>query len=89
MQKGLKKATFTALAIIPKDIQQIQEIRKVHDPAYERWPPHINICFPFVDPAEFDHVFNTLEKEFSTFPAFNIQFNTIDCFNKKTSVMFA
>lgn len=47
--------TYTALAIVAEeDIQLIQSIREKHDPAFERWPPHINISFPFVDPTKFD-----------------------------------
>lgn len=48
--KALKKVFHTALAIIPDQTEQIQPIREKYDTAYERWPPHINICFPFVDP---------------------------------------
>ena len=39
-----------ALCVVPvcdEDTQQllvsVQEFRKAHDKAYERWPPHINI----------------------------------------------
>ena len=47
--------TYTALAIVAQqDIALIQSIREKHDPAYERWPPHINISFPFVEPARFE-----------------------------------
>lgn len=49
--------TYTALAIVAQDdIALIQEIREKHDPAFERWPPHINVSFPFVDPSRFDEV---------------------------------
>lgn len=50
------KATWTALIISPPQDKwdNIQEIRKVHDKAYQRWMPHINIAFPFVKPENFD-----------------------------------
>lgn len=53
-QKALKKAFHTALAIIPDQIDQIQPIRQKYDTAYDRWPPHINLSFPFVDTVHFD-----------------------------------
>lgn len=60
--KALKKVFHTALAIIPDQIEQIQPIREKYDTAYERWPPHINICFPFVDADQFDEVHKVLQE---------------------------
>lgn len=64
MEKNKKTlVTFTALSIIAeKDNEQIQAIRKIHDPAFQRWKPHINICFPFVDPDRFDEVYALLQE---------------------------
>ena len=46
-----KLVYHTALCIIPpgNSCEQIQKIRKKHDAAFERWMPHINLAFPFVD----------------------------------------
>ncbi|KAF2809264.1 uncharacterized protein BDZ99DRAFT_25581 [Mytilinidion resinicola] len=43
----------TAVAIIPPAHlhSSINDIRSVHDKAYNIWPPHVNILYPFVDPA--------------------------------------
>lgn len=60
MDSTLKKKVFhTALVITPplNCIEKIQEIRKVHDKAYERWMPHVNMAFPFFDPVDFDSVY--------------------------------
>lgn len=49
----------TAVAILP-DITlctDIQLIRQKHDPAFDRWPPHINFLFPFIPENEFGTVF--------------------------------
>jgi len=45
-----KFSTRSALAfVLPVELQApVQSIRKVHDKAYGRWPPHINFFFPFV-----------------------------------------
>lgn len=41
-----------ALAIVPPRSvwEPIQRVRQVYDPAFERWPPHINLVFPYFAP---------------------------------------
>ena len=45
-----KKTVKSALAIIPSPEiwDGFQKIRSVHDKAYKRWPPHINLLYPFL-----------------------------------------
>lgn len=47
-----------ALAIIaPKDRSRVvQEIRSMHDRTYNRWPPHINLLYPFYENIDIDYV---------------------------------
>ncbi|EED15718.1 DUF455 domain protein [Talaromyces stipitatus ATCC 10500] len=42
----------TALCIIPPThlAQDINRLRELYDKAYEKWPPHVNLIYPFVDP---------------------------------------
>lgn len=42
----------TALCIIPPThlTQEINRLRALYDKAYEKWPPHVNIIYPFVNP---------------------------------------
>ncbi len=53
----LAESTTTHLAwaiLPPRDLwPQIQAIRAQHDPAYQVWPPHINLVFPA--PARYDY----------------------------------
>lgn len=57
--------TYTALAIVAtENIEEVQAIREKHDPAFQRWPPHINIAFPFVPPERFEEVAEVLTKAF-------------------------
>ncbi|KUJ18691.1 uncharacterized protein LY89DRAFT_732244 [Mollisia scopiformis] len=48
------KSYQTALAIVapPQFRTEIDSLRKIHDKAYERWDPHINVLYPFVDPDQ-------------------------------------
>ena len=44
----------TALCIIPPSQlwPQIDLVRASHDKGYDKWPPHINLIYPFVQPAQ-------------------------------------
>ncbi len=87
MEKQFETATYTALAIVAEtDTQQIQAIRQKHDPAFERWPPHINIIFPFVHPQHFDEIAKTLQNAFANFEEFNITFTELGHFANNGTV---
>ncbi len=78
-----KKATFTAMCIIPpKELwPEIQAIRSLFDPAYARWMPHINMAFPFLQPTEFELGKSMMQEELKDFPAFKIRFNELGYFS--------
>lgn len=42
----------TALCVIPPagDCERIEQLRTLYDKAYGRWPPHVNLIYPFVNP---------------------------------------
>jgi 2'-5' RNA ligase len=84
-KKDIKKVFHTALVIVPDQQDQIQAIREKYDTAYDRWPPHINVEFPFVAPEQFDEVFEVLQHELKDFKAFPIKFGRIS--HLKNSVM--
>lgn len=87
-----KKAFHTALVICPPPSlwPQIQKIRQAHDSAYDRWMPHINLAFPFVQPKEFDNVFLLLQKNFQNLQPFNLKFENLGIFkHAKKGVLWA
>ena len=46
----MQVSDHATLCILP-DIElcdEIQEIRSQHDTSFDRWPPHINLCWPFI-----------------------------------------
>lgn len=71
-----------ALAILPPHHQPIQDIRKLHDPAYDRWPPHLNLVFPGPSQPNYDRIRIAL----ADFPRFTLKFKNIKTFQHKTSV---
>lgn len=58
------KSYQTALAIVaPTQIHaDINSLRKIHDKAYERWDPHINLLYPFVDADQLGDAIAALRK---------------------------
>lgn len=79
----------TALCLIPPENvwQQIQSIRSVHDKAYPRWMPHINLVYPFVPESEFANIKAQLETMVNAKNPFEFTFDKtcIDYFKQKGS----
>ncbi|CAF1166096.1 unnamed protein product [Rotaria sordida] len=69
--------TQTALCLIPPDNvwEQIQSIRSIHDKAYPRWMPHINLIYPFTLEKNFDNIKAQLEPILNRIKPFQIQFD--------------
>jgi len=61
-------STQTAVAlIVPSQFQpEINSLRKIHDKAYRKWEPHINILYPFVDPSQLGAAITALRKILQT-----------------------
>lgn len=71
-----------ALAILPPHYQPVQDIRSRHDPAYERWPAHLNLVFPGPSQPNYDR----LRIALADFPRFRVCFKNIKTFQHKSSV---
>ena len=77
----------SALCIIPpKNLwEKIQAIRMIHDPAYKRWMPHINIFFPFINEKYFTEIAQYIQEEIidkNNIQKFNISLNKFDVFDR-------
>ena len=79
--------TQTALCIIPPEHvwEQIQSIRSIHDKAYPRWMPHINLIYPFVPEGNFESIKTRLEPVLKREKPFEIQFDqsSVDYFRQR------
>ena len=66
-----RKVHQSALALLPDAATQlyssIQATRRTHDKHFKRWPPHINILYPFVPEYEFEAVAQVLHQALSSF----------------------
>lgn len=47
-------STATAVALVPPEYlrPEINSLRKLHDKAFSKWEPHINLLYPFVEKGE-------------------------------------
>lgn len=79
------KNTKCAICIIPpiERLSYIQSIRSQYDKAYERWMPHINLVFPFVNSNDIDSVTEKLQKVMKDVKPFEISFDRFGSFKKK------
>jgi len=64
----------SALIIMPPESTwgPIQDIRKLHDKAYPRWVPHINLLYPFIPSEEFGAVVDSLSQGLSGVEPFTV-----------------
>lgn len=68
------KTHQTAVAVVPplEAWGPIQAIRERHDRQVHRWPPHINVLYPFVTPGRFEEVVPRLAAACARVPPFHV-----------------
>eukprot|EP00054_Salpingoeca_dolichothecata_P004430 m.30580 g.30580 ORF g.30580 m.30580 type:complete len:431 (-) comp14595_c0_seq1:49-1341(-) len=84
------KVVRSAVCLIPPEgfWPPIQAIRKDHDPAFERWMPHINLLYPFHPDSQFPEDERRLAEVLKKVPSFRLRFEFCDSFDhgKKSTV---
>jgi len=84
------KTVTSALCIIPPDYmhEYIDKYRRLYDSAQKRWPPHINIVFPFVPLTDFPSIKTKLEEAFKIYEitSFVIHLDTISYFKQNDKI---
>jgi len=87
MEGQFPKVVKSAIIVMPpKDKwDQIQQIRKLYDKAYDRWMPHINMVYPFVPGENFPEVVDVLNKSLADTKPFKILFKDMKFFQHKGS----
>ncbi|GMH93650.1 hypothetical protein TrST_g2926 [Triparma strigata] len=59
----------------------LQSLRAdLRDAGLYRWPPHVNLLYPFVPPQKFPQVSHLLSSKLKSFKPFRVQFNTFETF---------
>jgi nucleoside-triphosphatase THEP1 len=72
---GGGKTVMSSLCLIPDASlwPAIQSIREKHDKHIVRWPPHINILYPFVPVEDFDDTAAKLSRVLADFAPFEVR----------------
>ncbi|CAF4073889.1 unnamed protein product, partial [Rotaria sp. Silwood2] len=76
----------SALVILPTINQWslIDSYRKQYDPSFDRWPPHINLLWPFFDLTDCqddqENILLPLRLLLSQYQSFSVEINEIDSF---------
>lgn len=79
-------STQTALAIVVpySHSGDIDALRSVHDKAFRKWPPHLNILYPFVDPEHLESALKILGQKLREQPEkLQITLNDVDAFRHR------
>ena len=82
--------TCCALALlIPSRLtSDIEDVRREHDKAYDRWMPHINFLFPFVQEHNIPDVAKRLTEELSKLPLFVLNLSEVGSFSQRDGNTF-
>lgn len=84
-------STQTALAfVLPVHLQsEVNSLRRTHDKSYQKWPPHVNIIYPFVDPEQLDHATTKLSDVLNEKATIVGDVNSVDHFrHRKNATIF-
>jgi 2'-5' RNA ligase len=70
----------TALALIVPDhlLSEINSLRLLHDKAFRKWPPHINVLYPFVEPGHLSSAIDNLRKALQKHQFQGLEINITD-----------
>lgn len=81
----MKLEVTTALAILlPVHVAKyVDNFREVNDKAFDRWPAHINLVYPFIPESKFSELEAKLKIAFQdNLQSFTIHLDTIDYFTQ-------
>jgi len=82
-----RKVFTTAVVISPPqaDWPPIQNIRSQFDKAFARWPPHINLLYPFVPEQELEEATKRISRSLHDFKPFELTLAQFDMFSQGRS----
>jgi hypothetical protein len=69
-----KSHKITVCIIPPLAVQQaVQRIRCFKDKSFVRWPPHINLLYPFLEDPAFDEAATAATQALAQLPPFKVR----------------
>jgi len=90
MESARKAYTTAVIVMPPKELWgPIQAIREKNDSAFERWMPHVNLLFPFLEYDHLEGAADKLAKSLADVQPFHVSLNSIKHFDHaKNCVMW-
>ncbi|MFF4318983.1 poly(A) polymerase [Streptomyces sp. NPDC001568] len=73
----------TAVAWLPPEDPAVTELRQRHDPAYGRWPAHVNLLFGFVPESSFDEALPLLAQAAAAIEPFAARWEGVRSFGPR------
>jgi 2'-5' RNA ligase/predicted nucleotidyltransferase len=89
--KLVSAATAIAIIASPEHHPEINKLRSVHDKAYHKWQPHINILYPFVQALQLDDAIVSLKSALlkANIARINIKIDEVGVFrHRKNATLF-
>lgn len=89
--KLISAATAIAIIACPKYHLEINKLRSIHDKAYRKWQPHINIIYPFVQASQLNDALVVLKSAFQKTPmeSITIKIDQVGVFrHRKNATVF-
>ena len=85
----MKKVYHTTVCIIPPEgspeFKVLMETRyALRDRGYHRWPPHINLLYPFIENVNFDTLVSPLSNSISKIQPFDIELSELRVFGGRS-----
>jgi hypothetical protein len=86
MRTQSKVVTSACVVIPPQKLwNQIQQIRSLYDKSFERWPPHINLIYPFIPESLFETYLNDMRSLLSCVIPFPVRCEVFQFWQQRQS----
>lgn len=85
LSDSAKQHTSTVALVPPESVwEPIQQARTdLKDKGLYRWPPHINLLYPFLPTEDFDDAITLLAPAIAQLPSPEITLDALDCVSQR------
>ncbi|NXY98576.1 DUF504 domain-containing protein [Streptomyces sp. BR123] len=80
---GVPATAHTAVAWLPPHHPEVEELRRDHDPAADRWPAHVNLLFGFVPESSFEEALPLLAEAAAATAPFAVRQAGVHSFGRR------